>query len=263
MNIEFENAPTRVLVDEKPEPSAVALLSAQVLVDERPEPAMDALSSTHVLVEAKPETPAAKPSSPVIRLSPGTIFQLGFMALASIVLALILIEFGYLLESLGNWGYVGVAAVEFGNSAMVAIPTPSYLYTFSMGAILNPFVVGIIGGTFATLGELIGYYLGRRGSAILPGGSAHRAFQDLDRQVGDGHPVLVRSPARAFRHSGPMGGCGALPACPLHSARASGQIHQDNDDRAYGILRDGSPHGACRGHRHIGFSALYGSKGGY
>ena len=159
MNIEFENAHT------------------QVLVDERPEPAMDALSATHVLVEAKPETPAAKPSSPAISLSPGTIFQLGFMALASIVLALILIEFGSLLESLGNWGYVGVAAMEFGNSAMVAIPTPSYLYTFSMGAILNPFVVGIIGGTFATLGELIGYYLGRRGSAILPEGPRIERFK--------------------------------------------------------------------------------------
>ena len=150
MNTEFDNARTQVLVDEKPEPSAVALSSAQVLIEDMP------------------EAPTAKPSSPVIRLSPGTIFQLGFMALSSIVLALILIEFGSLLESLGNWGYVGVAAVEFGNSAMVAIPTPSYLYTFSMGAILNPFVVGIIGGTFATLGELIGYYLGRRGSAILP-----------------------------------------------------------------------------------------------
>ena len=150
MNTEFDNAHTQVLVDEKPEPGTVALSSAQVLIEDMP------------------EAPTAKPSSPVIRLSPGTIFQLGFMALSSIVLALILIEFGSLLESLGNWGYVGVAAVEFGNSAMVAIPTPSYLYTFSMGAILNPFVVGIIGGTFATLGELIGYYLGRRGSAILP-----------------------------------------------------------------------------------------------
>ena len=83
-------------------------------------------------------------------------------------LPLILIKFGSLLESLGNWGYVGVAAVEFGNSAMLAIPTPSYAYTFAMGSILNPIVVGIIGGTFATLGELIGYYLGRRGSAVLP-----------------------------------------------------------------------------------------------
>ena len=141
---------------------------AQVLVDEKPEPVTLALSATQVLVEAKPEARPARQSSLAIRLSPGMIFQLGFMALSSIVLALILIEFGELLESLGNWGYVGVAAVEFGNSAMVAIPTPSYLYTFSMGAILNPFVVGIIGGTFATLGELIGYYLGCRGRAILP-----------------------------------------------------------------------------------------------
>lgn len=90
------------------------------------------------------------------------------MAIGSIALALILIRFASLLESLGNWGYVGVALVEFGNSAMLAIPTPSYAYTFAMGSILNPFVVGVIGGTFAMLGELIGYYLGRNGSVILP-----------------------------------------------------------------------------------------------
>lgn len=159
MNTKFDNARTQVLVEEKPEPVTVAL------------------SSTQVQIEDKPETPTVKPSSPGIRLSPGTIFQFVFMTLSSIVLALILIEFGALLESLGNWGYVGVAAVEFGNSAMVAIPTPSYLYTFSMGAILNPFVIGIIGGTFATLGELIGYYLGCRGSAILPEGPRIERFK--------------------------------------------------------------------------------------
>ena len=159
MNSKFDNARTQVVANEKPEPVTAAL------------------ASTQVLIEDKPEMLTAKLSSPVIRLSPGTVFQLGFMALSSIVLALILIEFGELLESLGNWGYVGVAAVEFGNSAMVAIPTPSYLYTFSMGAILNPFVVGIIGGTFATLGEFIGYYLGRRGSAILPDGPRIERFK--------------------------------------------------------------------------------------
>ena len=122
---------------------------------------------TQVLIDDKPETSVDR-SSFSIRLSLTIVLQMGFMALCSIGLAFILIKFGSLLESLGNWGYIGVAAVEFGNSAMLAIPTPSYAYTFAMGSILNPVIVGIIGGAFATLGELIGYYLGRRGSAILP-----------------------------------------------------------------------------------------------
>ena len=186
MNTKFDNAHAQILVDERPEsvvaspPSAHVVFgerpepivasppSIQILVDEEFEPVMVAPPSAHVVVDEKPETPMVKPSSGALRFSPGTILQLGFMALASITLALVLIEFGSILESLGNWGYVGVAAVEFGNSAMVAIPTPSYLYTFSMGAMLNPFVVGIIGGAFATLGELIGYYLGHRGGDILP-----------------------------------------------------------------------------------------------
>lgn len=111
---------------------------------------------------------AKSSTSFIIRPSAGMIFQLGLMAVGSIALSLILIKFASSLESFGNWGYVGVALVEFGNSAMLAIPTPSYAYTFAMGSILNPFVVGAIGGTFAMLGELIGYYLGRNGSVILP-----------------------------------------------------------------------------------------------
>ncbi len=104
----------------------------------------------------------------IIRPSLGMALQLGFMALCSVGLAFLLIKFASRLESLGNWGYLGVAAVEFGNSAMLAIPTPSYAYTFVMGSMLNPFAVGAIGGVFAMLGELIGYYLGYRGSSILP-----------------------------------------------------------------------------------------------
>lgn len=120
------------------------------------------------LVDNETEALTARPPSFIIRLSLWTALQLAFMALFSICLAFVLIKFAYILESLGNWGYLGVAAVEFGNSAMLAIPTPSYAYTFAMGAILNPFIVGVIGGASATFGELIGYYLGRRGSVILP-----------------------------------------------------------------------------------------------
>lgn len=168
MNSKFDSAHTQVLVGDKPETPGVASLSTEAASREGlrmsatiPQPvsrvsAQDALDSR------------ASSSSFIIRLSPGMALQLGLMLAASIGLAFLLIKFASRLESLGNWGYVGVAAVEFGNSAMLAIPTPSYAYTFAMGSMLNPFIVGVIGGTFAMLGELIGYYLGRRGSAVLP-----------------------------------------------------------------------------------------------
>ena len=164
MNRKFDNARTQVLVGDKPEIPGVASLSTEAASGEGlkspvgipPSSAQDTVGS------------CVASSSFIIRPSLGMALQLGLMVASSIGLALLLIKFASQLESLGNWGYAGVAAFEFGNSAMLAIPTPSYAYTFAMGAILNPFVVGAIGGMFAMFGELIGYYLGHRGSVILP-----------------------------------------------------------------------------------------------
>ena len=74
------------------------------------------------------------------------------------------------LAGLGSWGYVGVFVAELFNSAVILIPTPSTAYTFTMGATLNPLSMGLIGGTAAGLGELIGYGLGRRGASAVAGG---------------------------------------------------------------------------------------------
>ena len=94
--------------------------------------------------------------------------QLAAMAASSIALAYLMIRFSTILESLGSWGYAGVAAAEFSNSAMIIVPTPALAYTFAMGAILNPFILGLIGGTFGTMGEFVGYALGRRGAVLIP-----------------------------------------------------------------------------------------------
>ena len=93
--------------------------------------------------------------------------QILAVLLASVGLALLLLRFSAQLSALGNWGYAGVAAAEFANSAMLVIPTPASAYTFAMGATLNPFIIGAIGGVFSTLGELIGYYIGRRGGSAM------------------------------------------------------------------------------------------------
>lgn len=161
MNTEFDNARTQVLVGDKPETVSVASMSAEAL-------AGDGMKSSATSPRSSVRTSTDSMSSLIVKPSLGMVLQLGFMVAASIGLAFLLIKYITRLESLGNWGYVGVAAVEFGNSAMLAIPTPSYAYTFAMGSILNPFAIGVIGGVFAMLGELIGYYLGHKGSAILP-----------------------------------------------------------------------------------------------
>ena len=95
------------------------------------------------------------------------LFHLLALALSSISLAILLFRFSSFLETLGYWRYLGVAAAEFGNSAMMVFPTPASAYTFAMGAALNPVLVGLIGGVAATLGEMIGYHIGKRGNSVI------------------------------------------------------------------------------------------------
>jgi membrane protein DedA with SNARE-associated domain len=102
-----------------------------------------------------------------INVPRAAVLHLLALALASISLAYVLFRFSSFLEMLGHWRYLGVAAAEFGNSAMMVFPTPASAYTFAMGAALNPLLVGLIGGAAATIGELIGYNIGKRGNSVI------------------------------------------------------------------------------------------------
>ena len=113
--------------------------------------------------------PTRSPLLPLVERVPRMVaLQLAAMVASSIAVAYLMIRFSTILESLGSWGYVGIAVAEFSNSAMIIMPTPALAYSFAMGAVLNPFILGLIGGTFATLGEFVGYALGRRGAVLLP-----------------------------------------------------------------------------------------------
>ena len=91
---------------------------------------------------------------------------LAVMAL-SLVVAFLMIYFRDALYRLGAWGYLGIMLSEFGNSAAMLVPTPSAAFTLAMGSVLNPFVLGIVGGIAAAFGELLGYYVETRGRMAL------------------------------------------------------------------------------------------------
>ena len=98
----------------------------------------------------------------LVRFSP-TIIALGLTVLFAAFLLSIQDE----LAALGNWAYVSVFFAEMGSAAMIIIPTPSPAYTFSMGAVHNPVMVGLIGGIAATLGESTGYLVGVKSRHIM------------------------------------------------------------------------------------------------
>jgi len=70
-------------------------------------------------------------------------------------------------ETILSLGYVGIFLVNFIASASIIFPIPAFLLVFAFGNILNPWLIGLTAGAGASLGELIGYGLGKGGGKII------------------------------------------------------------------------------------------------
>jgi membrane protein YqaA with SNARE-associated domain len=66
-----------------------------------------------------------------------------------------------------QWGYLGVFIVSLIGNSSIILPVPSFLAVFAAGSLLNPWLVGLIAGIGAALGELTGYILGMGGRKAL------------------------------------------------------------------------------------------------
>lgn len=71
------------------------------------------------------------------------------------------------IAKLEGYGYAGIFLISVISNATVLIPAPGLLIVFSMGARLNPFLVGMFAGIGAALGELSGYMAGFSGQALV------------------------------------------------------------------------------------------------
>ncbi len=57
-------------------------------------------------------------------------------------------------------GYAGVFLMALIGSSTVLLPIPHLAFTFTMGAVLNPWLTGLSGGLGDALGEITGYVAG-------------------------------------------------------------------------------------------------------
>jgi membrane protein YqaA with SNARE-associated domain len=92
----------------------------------------------------------------------------GLLMLAATVLltvALVLAP-GDLVAQLGAYGYLGVFLLTLLASATIVLPSPALGVAALAGKTLNPWLVGLIGGSAAGLGEITGYLAGLGGSAL-------------------------------------------------------------------------------------------------
>ena len=105
------------------------------------------------------------------------------------VLAQLASWFQYLTDT---FGYLGIFLVSFVGSATVILPLPSFAIIFAAGAVMNPWIVGMVAGFGAAFGELIGYAVGRGGEKIVE--KKHGKWLDKGKFWFEKHgafPILV------------------------------------------------------------------------
>jgi membrane protein YqaA with SNARE-associated domain len=63
-------------------------------------------------------------------------------------------------QELEKYSYPGIFLLSFLAYATVFLPAPGVAVVFSMGAVFNPWIVALVAGAGAALGELVGYLAG-------------------------------------------------------------------------------------------------------
>ena len=87
---------------------------------------------------------------------------------------------GDAVAHLGAYGYLGVFVLTLLASASIVLPSPALGAAALAGKVLNPWLVGLVGGTAAGLGEITGYMAGLGGSALA---ERSRLYPRVERWV--------------------------------------------------------------------------------
>ncbi len=70
-------------------------------------------------------------------------------------------------EEFENYGYLGAFLVSLVSNATIILPMPGFLIIFALGALFNPFLVGLAGATGGAGGEALSYILGWTGRGVI------------------------------------------------------------------------------------------------
>ncbi len=86
------------------------------------------------------------------------------IVMTGLLIALVPID---VIDRLGNYGYLGVFVLTLLASASILMPSPAIAAAWLAGATLNPWLVGLLSGIAAGLGEITGYVAGYTGSSLV------------------------------------------------------------------------------------------------
>jgi membrane protein DedA with SNARE-associated domain len=70
-------------------------------------------------------------------------------------------------EVVAVYGYAGAFAICVAGNVSIIIPVPFALVLYAFGSVLDPLLLGIVGGVGSTMGEMSSYFLGRGGRVLI------------------------------------------------------------------------------------------------
>ena len=106
-------------------------------------------------------------------------------------IAVVFVIVFFISKALGDawlYGYFGIFLICLMASATLIIPIPALPVVFVMGAILNPWLVGLMVGLAEPIGELTGYMAGYSGKVTLQN---RKFYPKLERWMQRRGPLLL------------------------------------------------------------------------
>ena len=115
--------------------------------------------------ESSPQAPAANRSGR--RLTSKQILGFILALVPAVGITLLILWLSPEIKRFSHYGYPGIFLISLIGNATIALPVPSLAVTFTMGAVLNWVIVGLVAGIGEALGETTGYLAGYGGSPMI------------------------------------------------------------------------------------------------
>jgi len=126
---------------------------------------------------------------------------------------------------LASYGYIGIFVLSFLAYATVFLPAPGVAVVFAFGAVYNPFILALVAGTGAALGEFVGYLAGYSGQGLAEKTKIYERLEGWMRKNGF-LTVFVMSaiPNPVFDMAGVIAGVLKMPVVKFLTACWFGEV---------------------------------------
>jgi uncharacterized membrane protein YdjX (TVP38/TMEM64 family) len=167
-------------------------------------------------------------------------FRIEYALVASLVLLFLAYILAYFvfdidLDTLRDWGYLGIFFIAMAGSATIVLPTPSTVAIFGSSAVLDPvfgipapLMVGLVAGLGDAIGEFSGYVLGFAGADVIRRRKVYDTFASWMQRNGFVTVFLLSTfPNPFFDIAGAAAGASRMPPVRFFLATLGGKIVKD------------------------------------